>query len=247
MRRISEIVEIRDRLLTEATIAPTADVLDLGCGTGMLTYPAAEESGRAFGFDLDPAAVAAAAGVPGINAIFACADAARLPLPNNSFDVVLWRGLLAYAPEPARILAEALRVLRPEGRLCFAESLSGEMEVPPGGDQDMVRLWDALREIGGAALGRRAPSRDDVKALVDDAGFADTRVQVERRRTTLEDARAVTEVFDATIPGGRPLASVWREAGVPEQLVDAFLSSLTARTPMQLITPEGYATATKPR
>jgi hypothetical protein len=43
------------------------------------------------------------------------------------------------------------------------------------------------------------------------------------------------------------LTGIWREAGVPSEIVAAFLDALIATTPMQIVTPEGYVTATAPR
>ncbi|HXF63753.1 MAG TPA: methyltransferase domain-containing protein [Caldilineaceae bacterium] len=45
------------------------------------------------------------------------ADAAALPLPTATFDVVICTELLEHVPEPRRVLAEATRVLRPGGTL----------------------------------------------------------------------------------------------------------------------------------
>ena len=139
IRRMAELAEIRDRLLREATIAPTADVLDLGCAYGLVTWPAGEEAGHAFGADPDPALIAAGMTVPATGATLLAADPDRLPLPAASFDVVLWRGTLARRPAQAReILGEAFRVLRPEGRLCFAEP--APLEARPE-DPAMRDLW----------------------------------------------------------------------------------------------------------
>lgn len=45
------------------------------------------------------------------------ADAATLPLAADSFDAVICAELLEHVPDPRRVLAEAVRVLRPGGRL----------------------------------------------------------------------------------------------------------------------------------
>ncbi|MGH2829208.1 MAG: hypothetical protein ACRDJM_01865, partial [Actinomycetota bacterium] len=150
----------------------------------------------------------------------------------------------AYAPERERILREALRVLRPGGRLCFAESLAAEMEVRFR-DTAANGIWGALKEIQAAALGDRALGQESLRRLVESAGFAEVRVQKERRNTTLEDERAVREIFEDATSGSLPLARLWTEAGVPEPVVATFLDTLIAETPTRIETPEGYVTATR--
>jgi len=244
-RRVVELAEIRDRILENATVFPHADVLDLGCGTGLLTFPAAEQAGATIGLDSDATALVHASRVPALGASFACGDARSLPFPDSSFDIVIWRGLLAYAPERDRIVHETLRVLRPEGRLSVSESLAAEMEIPSH-DPQGTQLWNALSEIAAAALGERAFSRKSLARTFEAAGFQTVRVQSERRRTTLEDERAVKEVFEGHLPGAISLSDLWLEIGVPPAVVNAFLETLTAHTPMQIVTPEGYVTAMKP-
>ncbi|GAC1409501.1 MAG: hypothetical protein NVSMB57_02220 [Actinomycetota bacterium] len=245
-RRVAELAEIRDRILEHATVFPHADVLDLGCGTGLLTFPAAEAAGTATGLDIDLALLRAAAEVPALGASLVCGDARTLPFPDDRFDIVVWRGLLAYAPDRGRIVREALRVLRPEGRLSISESLAAEIEIP-GTDPEAGQLWKALNEIAAAALGERALSRRTLEQELEKAGFELAHVRVERRKTTLEDERAVREVFEGHVPGALSLANLWQAAGVPDGVVRAFLDSLIASTPMRIGTPEGYATAMKPR
>ncbi len=245
IRRMAELGEIRDRILTQATIPPTADVIDLGCGSGLLTYPAAEEAGAAIGIDIDAGRLHEARSVPALGASFVCADATRLPIADGAADVIVWRGLLAYARDRVGILAEARRVLRPQARLSFSESLAADMQIPSE-DPSMGRLWDALKEIAQAALGPQAFHKESLESLIESAGFDSVRVQVERRRTALEDERAVREIFEGSVPGSLALADVWRAAGVPAQLVDTFLDVLIAQAPMQIITPEAYVTAAAP-
>ncbi|HVL89429.1 MAG TPA: class I SAM-dependent methyltransferase [Actinomycetota bacterium] len=240
IRRMAELAEIRDRLLREATIAPTADVLDLGCAYGLVTWPAGEEAGHAFGADPDPALIAAGMTVPATGATLLAADPDRLPLPAASFDVVLWRGTLARRPAQAReILGEAFRVLRPEGRLCFAEP--APLEARPE-DPAMRDLWARLRAAPGGLF-----HRDGLETIVESAGFTGAHAKIERRRTTVEDERAAREVFEGAAPGSVALGRLLAHAGMPETILRVYVETVASRAPVTLEVPEVYVTAEKPR
>ncbi len=53
-------------------------------------------------------------------------DAARLTYPDGHFDVVVMHLILAVMPDPARGLAEAHRVLAPEGQLCVMDKFQAD-------------------------------------------------------------------------------------------------------------------------
>ncbi|MBR2515181.1 MAG: methyltransferase domain-containing protein [Halomonas sp.] len=53
-------------------------------------------------------------------------DACSLPFPEHTFDAVLFQHSLMNMPEPARVLAQCRRVLRPGGKLVMHEVVSGE-------------------------------------------------------------------------------------------------------------------------
>lgn len=230
IRRMAELAEIRDRILTEATIAPTADVLDLGCGSGFLTWAAGEEAGLAIGVDTHPDVLTRARGVPAIGAAFVCARPDTLPFEQSTFDVVIWRGTFGTA-DATRLLPEVHRVLRRDARLCFSEPLIAEIDVS-GADESLKRLWETLRDAA------EPPSRYALEAMVEASGFSGVRVQVERRRVMIEDQRAVHEILE-------PVVYRWSEAGAPSHLAQAFIDALAAVTPAQIILPEAYVTATK--
>lgn len=120
----AQLAGVQAALLAGATLLPGERVLDLACGTGLVTLAAARAvgpSGQALGTDLSGEMVALAAqqarrqGVP--NAGFTRMDAEQLAVADGSVDVVLCSLGLMYVPEPQRVLNEARRVLRPGGRL----------------------------------------------------------------------------------------------------------------------------------
>jgi SAM-dependent methyltransferase len=95
-------------------------VLDLACGTGYLTFAAADRagaSGRVVGADVNQAMldVAARRLAPPTTLVRAPADA--LPFGEGEFDVVVCQQGLQFFPDLRTALAEVSRVLRPGGRL----------------------------------------------------------------------------------------------------------------------------------
>lgn len=92
-------------------------VLELGCGGGQ--YLRALRRHRPdlelFAVDLDLAAVTAALKVPEVSVCRA--DVADLPYPPETFSAVLGFDILEHVVHPERMLAEAVRVLRPGGVL----------------------------------------------------------------------------------------------------------------------------------
>ena len=114
-------------LLGSAALAPGERVLDLACGTGLVTLPAARAvgpSGQVIGVDIAGRMVdalrqrAAADGLLQVAA--ARMDAEQLALPDGSVDVVLCALGLMYLPDPEQALREIKRVLRPGGRTVLA-------------------------------------------------------------------------------------------------------------------------------
>jgi SAM-dependent methyltransferase len=114
-------------LLESAALARGERVLDLCCGTGLVTLPAAHQvgrSGQVMGVDIAERMVealrarAATAGLPQVLAVRM--DAEQLALPSASMDVALCALGLMYLPDPAQAMREIHRVLRPGGRAVFA-------------------------------------------------------------------------------------------------------------------------------
>lgn len=117
----------QDQLLAMAALAPGERVLDLACGTGLVTFPAAEAvgpDGAVVATDISEAMVARiheGARQRGLTNVAAQrADAETFPFDDAAFDAVLCGLGLMYAPDPSASLVGALRVLRPGGRMVAA-------------------------------------------------------------------------------------------------------------------------------
>lgn len=101
-------------------------VLDLGCGPGAdLTRFAAAvgRDGRVIGLDSDPVALRGASDLTSglLQVEVVEADIHALGLPDASVDRVHTDRVLQHVADPAAVLAETRRVLRPGGRAVFAE------------------------------------------------------------------------------------------------------------------------------
>lgn len=98
-----------------------ADVLNLGCSTGIIDEHLAGFVRSIVGADIDEPAIRAAEsrGLPG-NVRFIVADAMDLALPDGCFDVVICSQVYEHVPDSGRMMAEIKRVLRPGGVCYFA-------------------------------------------------------------------------------------------------------------------------------
>jgi SAM-dependent methyltransferase len=111
-------------LLDLAGVGPGTRVLDVGTGPGVVAGAAAARGARVTAVDAEPSmAEAAARNVPGLDVRVAVLP--DLPLPDGEFDAVTGNFVINATGDPAAVLAELRRVLRPGGRLaltCWSES-----------------------------------------------------------------------------------------------------------------------------
>ncbi len=99
------------------------DTLEVGIGSGR-TLPYYPQGIRLSGIELSGVAMQMAtrrAAELGMDASLRQGDATALPYPNEHFDTVVFCYVLCTIPDDRTAVAEALRVLRPGGRLLLLE------------------------------------------------------------------------------------------------------------------------------
>ena len=117
-------------------LAPTPGtrLLDVACGSGNLSIPAALAGASVTGLDIAPNLIETArsrAAAEGLEIRFDEGDAEQMPYPDASFDVVVTMFGAMFAPQPEIAADELLRVCRPGGRIAMAnwtpEGFIGQM------------------------------------------------------------------------------------------------------------------------
>src|SRR4030095_16182702 len=122
--------------------------LDIGCGTGALSQTVLETAAPSFlrGLDRSEQYVGyARTNTLDNRAQFDVGDAMSLPYPSESFDVAVSGLALNFVPEPARALAEMMRVIRAGGTVAlYVWDYAGEMQL-------MRHFWNAATTLDPAA------------------------------------------------------------------------------------------------
>jgi len=183
-------------------VSPGERVLDVGCGTGGASRLLAAEYGATVtGVDITAAFVevaewlSAATGF-GERTRFLCADAAAVPLPDASVDVVWCQHALMDMPQVPRVLAEWHRLLVPGGRVLLHEVVAGDNAEPLA----LPVPW--ARSETTSHLRRR----EQLERCLALAGFAADRVRdVTESALAWRQARTEPESRTAPSPAGRPL------------------------------------------
>lgn len=173
-------------LVSAAALRPGERILDVACGTGVVTRLAAAQvggTGAVAGLDVNPAMLAVARSATPSDATIDWYEtsAEAMPLADASFDVVLCQMGLQFIPNKAQALREIHRVLGPGGRVVLNL---------PGPIPDLfVALRDALAQhidpqcAGFVNVVFSLHDSDRLRGLMAEAGFSDT--VVERTRKTL--------------------------------------------------------------
>lgn len=165
-------------LIDRSGLKPGERVLDVGCGTGIVTRLALERvggEGKVVGIDLLPPMLDVARSVapPDAPVEWRQSSADALPFDDETFDAVLCQQALQFFPDKPAALREMHRVLVPDGRLTV--SVWQDLERIPG----YAAVADALATHVGPAPAAFVQlicglgSADDLRSVVEEAGFRD--------------------------------------------------------------------------
>jgi len=159
--------------LALAEIKAGDTVLDLGSGAGIDCFLAAErvgESGRVIGVDMTDEMLDRARGNARqggyVNVEFRKGHIEALPVEDNSVDLITSNCVINLSPDQPKVFSEALRVLRPGGRLTVSDIV---LTAP---------LPDAIRNSVSAYVGcvAGASLKDAYIRAIRDAGFEQVEV-----------------------------------------------------------------------
>ena len=148
-------------------------VVDIGCGAGLDLYFASKKvgsKGKVYGIDISKEMVRKAMlnikklGLNNVEVIEGHSD--KIPLRDESVDVVTSNGIYNLSPDKKAVLKEAYRVLKPNGIICFSEIVL-KQEL---GQEVRKSVKDWFRCIGGAL------TKEKFIALMEEVGFQEIKV-----------------------------------------------------------------------
>ena len=144
------------------------DILDLGCGTGILfdmLRRAVGDNGSVTGVDFShEMAQRAHRNFPFPNVNVVDADAVALPFVESSFDMIVAFASFPHFSNQQRALDEAHRVLKPNCKIYIIQLES---------TKEMVEIH---HRVGGAVTDDDIPSEDELRKMLHDSHFVDAQI-----------------------------------------------------------------------
>lgn len=159
-----------------AGLRPGEVVLDLGSGAGLDCFLAAQRvgaEGHVTGLDMTDDMLAVAEQnkrkLGADNVDFRKGLMEAMPLADRSVDVIISNCVINLSPDKAAVFAEALRVLRPGGRLHVSDVVL--LHALSAAEQDDLNLWAGC--ISGALL------QEEYEAQLKAAGFDEVAIEID--------------------------------------------------------------------
>lgn len=204
-------------LVAASGLQPDEQVLDIACGTGVVTRAAAAKlgpGGHVTGLDLNEGMLKVAEGLgnPGAGGIdWIRCSAQEIELPDAAFDLVLCQQGLQFFPDRPKALSETHRVLRDGGRACFSVWAGAGPYNNAVAAAIARHLDDATAQQYPAA--RDVPDAGTLRALFPGAGFKEAEVT----RTELEIRLPDIDTFALAHLAGTPIAEAFGSLSAEEQ------------------------------
>ncbi|MCP4153062.1 MAG: class I SAM-dependent methyltransferase [bacterium] len=182
MLRTSAIPDINRKIFEWAGIQPHMDVLDIGCGPGLITAQLASflSPGHITGIDIDDQLLTEArkkqqeSGLE--NVVFQKGDVYNLDFPAASFDFVYARLLFQHLSEAQLALDNMTKLLKPGGIVCISDIDDNWLSIypePAGFPEFIQKAADIQKEKGGDRfVGRK------LGYLLENAGLADVYTRI---------------------------------------------------------------------
>ena len=165
-----------------ASLKPGETVVDLGSGGGFDCFLAAKqvgESGQVIGVDMTPDMITKARmnaeKIGSKNVEFRLGEIEHLPIADNSADIIMSNCVINLSPDKASVYRDALRILKPGGRLAIADIVA----TAPLPEELQKNLALVSACVGGAA------TIDDTVKMLEEAGFVDIKIQAKNESREL--------------------------------------------------------------
>jgi ubiquinone/menaquinone biosynthesis C-methylase UbiE len=128
--------EYRHNLYRRVNIQTKRNILDVGCGPGIVTVDiAALTTGHVTGIDVDDKKLAIAKTIVSDDICLLMADVLELPFKNNTFDLVVFSVVLPYVKDQQKAVNEMVRVTEENGIILatLEPDYAGELSYPEDG------------------------------------------------------------------------------------------------------------------
>lgn len=187
-------------------------VLDLGSGGGFDCFLAARAvgpTGKVIGVDMTPEMITRARSnarkIAATNVEFRLGEIEHLPVADGTVDAILSNCVINLSPEKEAVFGEALRVLKPGGRLAISDVVA-IAPIPPA-------LQTQAAALAGCISG--ATPLDELKDMLARVGFVDVEVVIKPTSAAIVDSwlpGASAFIASATIEARRADPNATREA-----------------------------------
>ncbi|MGA7828713.1 MAG: class I SAM-dependent methyltransferase [Geobacteraceae bacterium] len=181
-RRVRLASDVAEAMCREVALCSDMDVLDYGCGTGLVSLFLQPQVGSITAADTSEGMLAilrekvAARGVTNVNTVFL--DPERDSLPSAGFDLLVCSMTLHHVKDSGKLLRDFYRFLRPGGRLAIAD----------------LDTEDGSFHGQGLAAAHTGFDRGRMRAMLEEAGFHETRA-VTAATVEKPDARGVERTY----------------------------------------------------